>query len=251
YMSPYQIDFNTTNGQVTRYNTGKPFADPASWELFETRTLHPDSRGFHGAINHGQYIYFVPYLRLGKEYSGRLARYNKSREFCDPDSWLSIDLTNFNSRACGFVSGTCEGKYIYLAPYFDGTDRYGQVARYNTEADIENPDSWEWFDSALVDSGSRGFFGAISDGRFIYFIPHCRGVGAYHGQMTRYDTMLEFNNPCAWSICDTARAHPDCRGLMGGVIHGGYLYMAPFETDAGEHSGLMVRLKLEAIEPWL
>ncbi|MBF0468710.1 MAG: hypothetical protein HQK61_07475, partial [Desulfamplus sp.] len=52
-------------------------------------------------------------------------------------------------------------------------------------------------------------------------------------------------DPSAWTICDAARVHPDCRGLMGGVIHDKYLYMAPFEIDAGEHSGLMVRVNLD------
>ncbi len=171
--------------------------------------------------------------------------------FTSSDAWETIDLTTFNHRARGFVGAVLQGKYLYLVPYFDGNDRYGQVARYNTTSDLSDPDAWTWFDSAQIDPGSRGFFGALSDGRFIYFLPHCRGAGAYHGQISRYDTQGEFKDPKSWAICDTTRVHPDCRGFMGGVINDGYLYMPPFEIDAGEHSGLMVRLQLNCDIPWL
>ncbi|MBF0099474.1 MAG: hypothetical protein HQK77_01055 [Desulfobacterales bacterium] len=245
YLSPYQVDWNTTNSQVTRYNTGLSFSDKTAWQVFDTQQLYSDCRGFHGAIVHGNYVYFVPYLRLGKEYNGRLTLYNREKEFHDHQAWQSIDLTNFNSRARGFISGTSLGKYIYLAPYFDGNDRYGQVARYNTELDIADSASWEFFDSAIIDPGSRGFFGALNDGRYVYFMPHCRGIEKYHGQMTIYDSNFAFTDPNSWTILDTAIVNPACRGFIGGVLHNGYLYMAPFEIDAGQHSGLMIRVKLE------
>ncbi len=251
YMAPYQLDTAVQHGQVTRYDTQAPFLTPSSWAVFDTTRVDQGSLGFHGAVHDTRYVYMIPFLRDAKNYNGSISRYNTESEFTDPTAWENVDLTIFNNRARGFVSACHQGEYLYLVPYFDGSDRYGQVARYHTGSDLADPEAWTWFDSAEIDPGSRGFFGAISDGRFIYFIPHCRGIGAYHGQITRYDSRGGFTDPASWAICDTGRVHPDCRGFMGGVIHDGYLYMPPFEIDAGEHSGLMVRLQLGCETPWL
>ncbi|HLA35242.1 MAG TPA: hypothetical protein VJ001_10305, partial [Rhodocyclaceae bacterium] len=61
---------------------------------------------------------------------------------------------------------------------------------------------------------------------------------------------LPFNDPASWSICDLARVHSDCRGFIGGVLQGDYLYLAPFETDAGCHVGMMTRIDISSQTPW-
>ncbi|MCX7180151.1 MAG: hypothetical protein NTX56_15760 [Proteobacteria bacterium] len=250
YLAPYQLDHTTTNGQVTRFDTQGDFLDPAAWQVFDTSGVHPDSRGFHSAVPAGDYVYFVPYLRQGNEYSGLLARYDRRLPFDDPVAWRHFDLTTLAPGCKGYVGGMCHDGMLYLSPYVDGTDRHGRAVRYDTRRELDDAKAWTWFDCARVDAGSRGFFGAIHAGRHLYFIPHCRGVGQYHGQITRCDLTKPFDDPASWSFCDLAEAHPDCRGFIGGVVHGGHLYLPPFETDAGRHSGLAARIDVDQEGIW-
>lgn len=250
YLAPYQLDHVTHHGQVTRYDTEAGFTDPAAWQVFDTAAVDPDSRGFHSALSAGDYVYFVPYFRGGGQYSGMLARYDRRLPFDSASAWTCVDLTAFDAGSKGFIGAVCHDHMLYLAPYMDGGDRHGRVARYDTRLPVNDAASWKVFDCARVDQGSRGFFGALCDGRHLYLVPHCRGVGQYHGQLTRCDLAAGFDDPSSWSFCDIGAIDPNGRGFIGGALLGGYLYLAPFETDAGRHSGLAVRLKLDDESLW-
>lgn len=250
YLAPYQLDHVVHHGQVTRYDTHAAFADSASWQVFDTAQVHADSRGFHSSVCDGDYIYFVPYLRGGGQYSGVLARLDRRLPFDDPASWDCVDLTEFDAGFKGFIGGVCHDGMLYLAPYSDGTDRHGRVVRFDTSAALHDRQAWTGFDCARVDPGSRGFFGALTDGRHLYLVPHCRGVNAYHGQLTRLDLQRPFDDLGSWSTCDLGRIDPHCRGFIGGVFHDDKLYLAPFETDAGAHSGLAVCMTPDRDVDW-
>ena len=251
YFAPYQLDHATTHGQVTRFDTQEGFTEPSSWAVFDTATVHPDSRGFHSAVwDGGDYVYLVPYLRGGQEYSGLLVRYDRRLAFDAPDAWQSFDLTTLDAGCRGYVGGCAHAGQLYLAPYVDGSERHGRVLRFDTDKPLGDATAWSLFDCARVDAGSRGFFGALCDDAALYLIPHCRGPGQYHGQLTRHDVTGAFHDPAAWSVRDLGRDHPAARGFIGAVLHGGHLYLAPFETDAGQHSGLVARLRLDAANLW-
>ena len=250
YLASYQLDMTTTHGHVVRYDTQARFDDTASWQTFDTTSVQTDCRGFHSALSEGDYVYFVPYLRGGGEYSGMLARYDKRLPFDDAAAWATFDMTALHPGCRGYVGATCLDGVLYFAPYIDGQDRHGRVARYDTRQALDDLSAWSWFDVSQVDVGSRGFFGAICHENYLYLVPHCRGVGQYHGQLTRYDLRLPFDDPASWSICDLARVHSDCRGFIGGVLQGDYLYLAPFETDAGCQVGMMTRIDLSSQTPW-
>ena len=159
-------------------------------------------------------------------------------------------LTCLNEGCRGYVGGVCYDGLLYLSPYIDGKDRHGRVLRFDSRAEFTDVEAWSLFDCASVDSGSRGYFGAVCDGRHLFLLPHCRGVGNYHGQLTRHDLFREFDDAASWSICDLGRVEPACRGFMGGVVHAGKLYLAPYEIDAGRHSGLAVRIDLDREDIW-
>lgn len=250
YLAPYQLDHRVHHGQVTRHDTQGNFTDPDAWQVFDTATVHPDSRGFHSAVWAGDHIYFVPYLRGGGHYSGVLARLDRRAPFDSPAAWECVDLTGFDAGFKGFIGGACHDGMLYLAPYMDGAHRHGRVVRFDTRAALADPAAWLGFDCARVDPGSRGFFGALCDGRHLYLVPHCRGVGAYHGQLTRLDLRAEFDDPASWSICDLGLVDPACRGFIGGALHGSKMYLAPFETDAGCHSGLAACVTLDQDGVW-
>ncbi len=247
YLSPYQLDFSTTHGQVVRYDTQADFLDAAAWQYFDTAQVDPNSKGFHSAVCEGDYIYFVPYLRTPSEYSGLLARYDRRLPFDDVSAWRHYDLTQLAPGCKGYVGGMCHDGMLYLSPYVDGTDRHGRALRFDTRRELDDVSAWTLFDCAQLDAGSRGFFGAIYAEGFLYLVPHCRGVHQYHGQITRCDLSRPFDDRASWSYCDLTQAHADCRGFIGGVVHDGYLYLPPFETDAGQHSGLAVKMALTQV----
>jgi len=251
YFAPYQLDHVTTNGLIARFDTQGDFADPAGWQCFDATQIHPDCRGFHSAIrDDAGYVHFVPYLREGKSYNGRLLRHDTRKDFAAPAAWESFDLTLLDPGCQGYVGGCARDGLLYLAPYFDGADRHGRVLRFDTRAALADRTAWTLFDCATLDPGSRGFFGAVADADHLYLVPHCRGVGQYHGQLTRYRRAMDFAAPAAWSFHDLGRDHPLARGFIGGARHGEHLYLAPFETDAGCHSGLVARLRTDAEHLW-
>ena len=251
YLAPYQLDWTAYNGTMVRYDTQQPFKDLTSWETFVSHEqLALLSRGFHSAAVTDDFIYFVPFVREQRDYHGLLVRYRRSGAFSDPRCWDMVDIKTFHPRGCGFIGACWDGRYLYFAPYFDGAGRYGQVACYDTQSPLTDPNSWQFFDTTIVHDSSRGFFGTLVHGDFVYFVPHCRGEGVYHGQLTRYDRRLPFTEKAAWSVCDTAAYHPTSKGYIGGTVVGDYLYLAPYEIAPGMQTGLVARIDLRDQTLW-
>jgi hypothetical protein len=252
YFVPYQLSFGHHHGLVTRYNTRAAFDDEGGWETFDMAALDGDCRGFHGGIFDGRYVYFCPYLMdpAPPVFASKVVRYDTRADFADIHSWQVYDVTEVDVTCKGFIGAVSDGQYLYFVPYNNGEGRYGQVLRYNTRADFASAQSWERFDTCEVDDNSRGFFGALFDGRFVYFVPHCKAPNIYNGQMTRYDTRGHFSSTASWAICDTAVIHPNNKGFIGGAFDGRYLYLPPFETEEGKPSGQTVRLRINADEIW-
>ena len=252
YLVPYQLSFGHHHGLVTRYNTRAAFDDEGGWETFDMAALDGDCRGFHGGIFDGRYVYFCPYLMdpAPPTFASKVVRYDTLAEFADRASWQVYDLKAIDDTCKGFIGVVSDGQYLYFVPYNNGLGRYGQVLRYDASADFASAQSWERFDTRTVDDNSRGFFGAVFDGRFVYFVPHCKAPNVYNGQMTRYDTRGEFADEASWRMCDLAAIHPDNKGFIGGAFDGTHLYLPPFETEEGKHSGRTVRLRVDAGEIW-
>ncbi len=252
YLVPYQLTFEDHHGQVTRYDTQAEFTDPNSWSIFNTEQLHKDNKGFHGGIFDGRFVYLVPYSVVPVKYensrNGRVVRYDTQADFAQTDSWSQFDTTRLHPNSKGFIGGTFDGRYAYFAPYNHGGGRFGQVTRYDTQGDFNADSSWQIFNTEQIHPDSRGFFGAIYDGkRFIYFLPHCWADNVYHGQITRYDTQGAFDDVNSWHVCDTTRVHENNKGFIGGVLmQDRYLYLAPYELFLGHHSGQVIRVDVNA-----
>lgn len=252
YLVPYQLDFQTAHGQVTRYDTQGNFNDSYSWEVYDTTHIHPRSQGFHVGVYDGRYVYFVPYIAAFNPmvHHGQVTRYDTQGEFTEDYSWEVYDTTKVHENSKGFVGAVFDGRYIYFVPYHNGISRHGQFTRYDTQGEFTDERSWEVYDTTQIHPNSRGFFGGIFDGRYIYFVPHCRDQNVYHGQLSRYDTQGEFTNPASWNIYDTTRLHENNKGFIGGAFDGQFIYLAPYETEANKHTGQVLRLKTDASEIW-
>jgi len=244
HLSAYQESWTQHNGTMVRYDTHAPFEQVKSWQYFNTESLWPRSRGFHGAISTKKYTYFIPYVRENRDYHGLLLRHRNGTDFGDPTNWSSIDLTQIHPLAKGFVGGVFDQHHIYLSPYFNGLERHGLVLRVSVDKDVLDPNHWECFDMTSLHKDNRGYFGAIADGHIIHFIPHCKEEGIYHGRLASYDTRLDFQDPNAWSTYDTALKDPKSMGYMGGTLLHDSLFLAPYEIASFDHSGLMLRIGL-------
>jgi len=252
YLIPYQLDFTTHHGQVTRFDTKGDFNREDSWEVFDMAQINPDCTGYHTGLFDGRFVYFFPYLRSLQplEYGSQAVRYDTLSAFGEIKSWEAYDATRAHPDGKGFIGGVFDGRFVYFVPYHNGRERYGQVARYDTRGDFCADRNWEVFDTCQIDANSRGFFGGIFDGRFIYFIPHCKGPDLYHGQVTRYDTQGDFSSTASWRFYDTGEIHPDNKGFIGGVFDGRFVYLPPFETEENKHSGRTVRIDTRASAIW-
>ncbi|MBF0468712.1 MAG: hypothetical protein HQK61_07485 [Desulfamplus sp.] len=142
-----------------------------------------------------------------------------------------FDTTLANPDSRGFSGIASDGRYLYFAPLNNGT--MGQVARYDTTLPFDDSKGWSFFDTAKVHPASRGFVDALFDGRYIYLIPFFQYVNQvrHHGQVTRYDTTLNFNDPESWSFFDTTILHPNSRGFVSGCFDGNHIYLSPYQLD--------------------
>ena len=95
------------------------------------------------------------------------------------------------------------------------------------------------YDAGATDGlETRGFFGAMCDGRYVYFSPQCNTAGR-HGTALRYDTHGGFDDPGSWSAYDAGRTSGlDTTGYYGVACTGRYVYYVPgYDGDGGGGSG--------------
>ena len=222
-------------GQVTRYDTTGSFTAAGSWSVYDTTAVNANSKGFQGAVFDGRYIYFVPYNNGA--YSGQVTRYDTTGSFTAAGSWSVYDTTAVNANSKAFYGAVFDGRYIYFAPNYNGA-YFGQVTRYDTTGSFTAAGSWSVYDTTAVNANSKGFVGAVFDGRYIYFVPY--NNGAYSGQVTRYDTTGSFTAAGSWSVYDTTAVNANSKGFYGAVFDGRYIYFVPYNN--GAYSGQVTRL---------
>jgi uncharacterized membrane protein len=230
YLVPYN------NGQVTRYDTTGSFTAAGSYSVFDTTTVNANSKGFHGAVFDGRYVYFVPYSNGA--YSGQVTRYDTTGSFTAAGSYSVFDTTTVNANSKGFNGAVFDGRYVYFVPEYNGAYS-GQVTRYDTTGSFTAAGSYSVFDTTTVNANSKGFVGAVFDGRYVYFVP-CSN-GAYSGQVTRYDTTGSFTAAGSYSVFDTTTVNANSKGFFGAVFDGRYVYFVPYYN--GAYSGQVTRIK--------
>ena len=98
------------------------------------------------------------------------------------------------------------------------------------------------YDAGATDGlETRGFFGAMCDGRYVYFSPQCNTAGR-HGTALRYDTHGGFDDPGSWSAYDAGRTLGlDTTGYYGVACTGRYVYYVPRHNSAGKLHSVMLR----------
>lgn len=222
------------NGIVSRYDTQAAFDTAGAWASFDTQTVNANIYGYYGAVFDGRYMYFVP---PASGPSGIVTRYDTQAAFGVAGSWTTFDLTTVNAGAKGFIGGTFDGRYVYFAPYYNG--QYdGVVARLDTQGTFGQAASWSTFDVKTVNSAAVAFYGAVFDGRYVYFVPDTNGAS---GRIARYDTQATFGTAGSWSTFDIASVNATAKGFHTGAFDGRYLYLVP-----GDAHGTVARYDTQA-----
>ena len=223
YLIPY---YNGSYfGQITRYDTTLSFTDVASYSVFDTTTVNTNSKGFHGGLFDGRYVYLIPRFISTGVGSGQITRYDTTMSFISAASYSVYDTTNVNANSKGFRNGIFDGRYIYLVPFYNGTSYFGQITRYDTTLSFTSISSYSVFDTSTVNANSKGFSGGLFDGKFIYLISN--NYGSISGQITRYDISMSFTSVSSYSVFDTTTVNTNSKGFDGGIFDGKYIYFIP------------------------
>jgi len=123
----------------------------------------------------------------------------------------------------GFFGAVFDGRYVYFAPQHDGATRHGKVLRLDTHGAFHSPDSWHGYDAGNTGGlSTKGYYGAVHDGRYVYFIPRMGTDGA-HNRFLRLDTHGEFNAPESWSAHDVGGKV----SYQSAAFDGRYIYLVP------------------------
>jgi hypothetical protein len=219
YLAPQ----DQTTGIVVRYDTTQGFNTSVAYTIFDARTtLNTWSCGFQGAVFDGRYIYFVPYSTTGGV-SGTISRYDTTLSFTTVGSWTTFNSTGVSGSSSGFVGGAFDGRYVYYVPSNNGVVS-GTVTRYDTTRSFTTIGSYSVYDMAAnVNSYSKGFYGAVFDGRYIYYVMWSTDGTNGSGTLTRYDTTQAFSSASSYTTTSVSPLS-GALGFIGGVFDGRYVY---------------------------
>ena len=112
------------------------------------------------------------------------------------------------------------------------------VSQWRIRADFHGFDAFDA--EEIATSAGSGFFGAVFDGRHVYFCPMQYGRQDYHGKVLRFDTHADFKQNSSYEIYDASNTGGlDTRGYYGGAFDGRYVYFVPRKTEKQRHSRVL------------
>ncbi len=101
-------------------------------------------------------------------------------------------------------------------------------------------DQFEAYDAGHTSGlDTVGFFGAVFDGRYVYFVAQYDGKER-HGKFLRYDTHKPFRDAAGWSAYNAGNTGGmSTKGYYGGAFDGRYVYFSPRLDSKGPHSRVL------------
>lgn len=97
------------------------------------------------------------------------------------------------------------------------------------------------YDAGATDGlASIAYFGAVFDGRYVYFAPQHYKDHTAHGIVLRYDTHGDFKDPASYAAYDAG--HTDglnTKGFYGAACDGRYVYFVPRQDSVEYHSRVL------------
>jgi len=200
------------------------------------------TKGYHGGIYDGRFVYFVPHADTWTHNHARVLRYDTQGPFTNVDSWVAYDAENTGGMTNGgYCGGVHDGRYIYFVPNSGISGYHGMALRYDTQGAFTNSGSWAAYDAGNTGGlNTKGYWGGVFDGRYVYFVPF-RDSSSVHGKVLRYDTQGKFTNVTSWTAYDAGNTGGlDSKGFGGGVYDGQYVYFVPYWNTLSPH-GIALR----------
>ena len=114
------------------------------------------------------------------------------------------------------------------------------VSQWAPRADF---DAFAAYDAGHTDAlSTRGYFGAVFDGRYVYFCPvrDQQDRNSTHGRVLRLDTQADFKETNSWQAYDASYTDGlHTAGFYGGAFDGRYVYFNPRDDGEVHHSRLL------------
>jgi hypothetical protein len=167
---------------IARLDTYTPFTQAGSWTTLDLTGLNPKAFGYRTGAFDGRYLYLVPGWSAPTPswVTSTMARYDTRAAFTKESSWAFFDTTSVNASAAGFNGAAFDGRYLILAPGYNGA-YHGVSLRYDTQgSDFAGAGAWSTFDAATLGPWVKNLRGAAFDGKHVYFAP-------VSGVAVRYD----------------------------------------------------------------
>ncbi|HEY1814438.1 MAG TPA: hypothetical protein VGG74_18930 [Kofleriaceae bacterium] len=173
---------------IARYDTTADFSTATSWTAFDVAGASPHAAGFIGGAFDGRYLYLAPSLGTP------IVRYDTQGDFATVGSWSTFDPSPLgrtsdggSGATLGFQAAGFDGRYIYFVPSVDeptssASEDSGQVIVYDTTGEFSEAGAWSSFDTRTLDTYAADYFGAVFDGRYMYFPP-----SSIDGAAARFD----------------------------------------------------------------
>jgi len=199
-------------------------SDPTAWQAFDLSALSPTQAGeYNGVVYDGRYVYYAPFGPEPTAWS-TLARLDTQGAFTAASSWTVFDLTMISPNALAYRGAAFDGAHVYLAPAYENTT--GTALRYDVDASVTEPASYQAVTTAISGPGSGGFFGAVFDGRYVYLAPDTNGPN-----VVRFDSTMPFTSFDSFPLTSITSQV----GYHGGIFDGRYLYLVPYEAGSSFH----------------
>jgi len=221
-----------------RYDTTASFTHATSWVIFDVKTINSGLTGFWGAACVTNAVILVPGMDAATYLPHfRPVKYDTTQDFLSTSSYTWYDLTSDFTPITYY--GVCVvGNFVYFSPYglsnTGGTVTKSTVLRYDSAKPLHDwmiGGAWTASDLSQKEGiDAKGFWGCVSDGQFVYFIPHYNDV-AYHGKTVRFNNSASiYYAPGSWVQHDIEGTNGlPARGYRGGVFDGKYVYYAVIE----------------------
>ena len=130
----------------------------------------------------------------------------------------------------GYFGAVFDGRYVYYVPEQQpDLTTHGIVLRYDTHSPFDNSESYSAYDAACTAGlDTRGYYGAVFDGIFVYFVPRQTDKQVFHSFLLRFNTLLDFKDPEAWDAQDIGPKHSS----QSAAFDGRFIYFCPgYEGD--------------------
>ncbi len=229
YAAPFDDDQGAALETLVRYDTMLDFHMPTSWDSYNL-----GAGRFIGVGRGSDHMFLSP--RGGPSIA--VLRAGQS-----PDGGLT--LVDAGSPRSAYRGGVFAAGHYYLAPFEqnDASAPSGNVLRF-ADSPAFDPASSDSFDYSAKSNNlnARGFSGAVSDGRYVYFVPYL-AASTYLGVVLRYDTTLAFNSVDSYAVFNipVALSQKTARGFIGSAFDGRFIYFVPNMDDTTDTNTFVVR----------